>query len=191
MTSLLPRAGDRFGSARATRLILAGLVVLFLAGHLPFLITAPTDIDEANFVLGVRRFDVAAHRPHPPGYPVFIALGKLARPISALVGPAPLEFGGVAAIESRALAFSAALLGALAIVPLIVFFRALEDSADVALAAAAVTAATPLYWFTAGRPLSDAPGLAAVALVGALLVVAWRRARAAASGHTRAPARAA
>ena len=29
-----------------------------------------------NFALGVRSFDVAHHQPHPPGYPIFIAMGK-------------------------------------------------------------------------------------------------------------------
>ena len=35
------------------------------------------DIDAINFTLGVRSFDVAHHQPHPPGYPVLIAAGKM------------------------------------------------------------------------------------------------------------------
>jgi hypothetical protein len=163
--------------SRAIAWTLVIVCLLFLAGHLPWLVTAPTDFDEGNFVMGVRRFDVAAHQPHPPGYPVFIALGKLARPVSALWGAETLEYGGPAAIESRALAIWAALSGAFALVPLFVLLRALEGRGDVALAATLVTAVAPQYWFTAARPLSDMPGLAAVLLVDALLIVAWRRAR--------------
>lgn len=169
--------GRRRSQARAA---LVAALAVFLAAHLPFLVTAPTDYDEANFVLGVRDFDVAAHQPHPPGYPVFIGLGKLARPVSALLGAAPLDRGGPAAVESRALAFWAALLGALGLAPLFIVFRNLEDREDVALAATVVTATAPLYWFTAARPLSDVPGLAAVLLVDALLLSAWRRQHAAA-----------
>ena len=38
--------------------------------------TTLEDIDSINFALGVESFDVAAHRPHPPGYPVFMAMAK-------------------------------------------------------------------------------------------------------------------
>src|SRR3954454_8259078 len=34
------------------------------------------DWDEALFQLGVREYDVAHHQPHPPGYPLYIALAK-------------------------------------------------------------------------------------------------------------------
>src|SRR6476646_336192 len=53
------------------------LALLFLALHLPYLPKSLEDLDSINFALGVRQFDVAHHQPHPPGYPVFIALGKL------------------------------------------------------------------------------------------------------------------
>jgi hypothetical protein len=163
--------------SRTVRLALAALVVLFLAAHLPWLVSAPTDIDEANFVLGLRDFDVATHQPHPPGYPVFIALGKLSLPVARLWPDAPLVFGGPAAVETRALALWATALGALALGPLFVLFHSLERQPGAALAATFVTAAAPQYWFTAARPLSDVPGLAVIVLVDAWLLAAWRRQR--------------
>lgn len=168
--------GGQFG-ARSPALALAVLIVLFVAGHLPRLVTAPSDVDELNFVLGVRDFDVSRHHPHPPGYPVFIALGKLAVPLSSWWGALPPEVAGPAVIESRALALWSTLLGALGLVPLFALFRTLDDRQDRALAATAITAAAPLYWFTAARPLSDVPGLAAVFFVDALLVAARHRQR--------------
>ena len=180
--------GARPGS-RAIHLTLAALVSVFLIVHLPWLVTAPGDVDEVNFVMGVREFNVAAHQPHPPGYPVFIALGKLAYPLSARWDGSPANHAGPAAAESRALAIWAALFGALGLVPLFVLLRSLDDREDVALAATALTAAVPLYWFTAARPLSDVPGLAAVLLVDALLVAAWHRQHASAdSPDAAAPA---
>src|SRR5690349_21347253 len=35
------------------------------------------DIDSVNFALGVSRFDPAAHQPHPPGYFLYICMGRL------------------------------------------------------------------------------------------------------------------
>jgi hypothetical protein len=48
------------------------------------------DIDSVNFALGILRFDPAAHQPHPPGYFLYVCLGRLvnrlvADPNAALV----------------------------------------------------------------------------------------------------------
>ena len=51
----------------------------YVAAHLPFLAPSLEDIDSINFALGLRDFDVAQHQPHPPGYPVYIALGPHCR----------------------------------------------------------------------------------------------------------------
>ena len=37
------------------------------------------DWDEALFSLGMRSYDVTQHHPHPPGFPVYIALGRIVR----------------------------------------------------------------------------------------------------------------
>jgi hypothetical protein len=41
------------------------------------------DWDEALFSLALRDFDVARHNPHPPGFPLYVALGQLALPFGA------------------------------------------------------------------------------------------------------------
>ncbi len=35
------------------------------------------DIDSVNFALALRRFDTSVHQPHPPGYFLYICLGRL------------------------------------------------------------------------------------------------------------------
>src|SRR5438876_1235260 len=35
------------------------------------------DLDSVNFALGMRRFDPAAHQPHPPGYFLYVYLARL------------------------------------------------------------------------------------------------------------------
>jgi len=49
--------------------------------------TAPESWDGVAFVEAVQHFDLAKFRPHPPGYPLFVALGK----VSALVVGSPLH----------------------------------------------------------------------------------------------------
>src|SRR5438477_7235309 len=35
------------------------------------------DVDSVNFALALDRFDPAAHQPHPPGYFLYVCLGRL------------------------------------------------------------------------------------------------------------------
>jgi hypothetical protein len=144
---------------------LAALAVLFLLAHLFHLPPALEDIDSVNFALGVRDFDVARHQPHPPGYPVFIALGKIS---TAVLRALP-----VTSPESKALALPGVLAGALLIPLLFGLFRRLADGAAVAWWAMAVTVCAPLFWFTALRPLSDMTGLALAIAAQWLLLSAW------------------
>jgi hypothetical protein len=132
----------------------AALILIFLAAHLALLPRTLEDLDSVNFALGVRHFDIAEHQPHPPGYPVFIALGKMST--------ATLRAVGVDAAAPRGLAIWSALGGAAAIPAVFLFFRRLEGRDNLALWATLVLAASPLFWFTALRPLSDMLGFATV-----------------------------
>jgi hypothetical protein len=141
------------------------LALAFLVLHLPYLPRSLEDLDSINFALGLRHFDVAHHQPHPPGYPVFIAAAKIAH--------------AVVASEARALALLSVLAATLGVVALPVLFRLFGGTGDGAwpLVATAVAITSPLYWFTAVRPLSDATGLAA-ALAGQALTLAAETPRA-------------
>ncbi len=171
-------------SASRRRLILWALVLLVFAGHLPGLASTLEDLDSFNFALGLRDFDPRKHQPHPPGYPVIIGLGEIARPIAAALGSPPGT-----ATDARALALVSALSGALAVLPLFVLFRRLDGLGLCAVAqggrdrralAATVLAVTaPLLWFAASRPMSDVPGLLLALSSQALLVGAWVEQRAA------------
>jgi len=137
------------------------LAILFLALHLPYLPSSLEDLDSVNFALGVRRFDVAEHQPHPPGYPVFVLAGKI-------VHLAVRD-------EAKALALVAIAGGALGVIGIGWLFRQLdEDRASTrwTLAATAVAITAPLYWFTAARPLSDAAGVGAALALQAVTISA-------------------
>ena len=155
---------------------LAALALIFALAHVPFLAPSLEDIDSVNFALGVRDFDVATHRPHPPGYPVYIALGKLATAIAG-AGVA----GPPSRVEAKALSALSLLAGLLAIGLLYRVFAALGGSSleldPQALSAVAITVTCPLFWYLAVRPMSDLPGLAFALASQACLMLAWLRQR--------------
>jgi len=154
---------------RAARRILPAIAAFFLFAHLATLPSAPDDIDALNFMLGVRDFDVARHQPHPPGYPVFIALGKLSTPVVRAIGvPAP---------EVRGIAVWSAVAGAALVLLLLALWRAIDPDPWRPLLASTLATASPLLWFTSLRPLSDVTGLclavASLALILRALPAPW------------------
>jgi len=146
------------------RKAIAALALVFLAAHVPFLPPTLEDLDSINFALGVQHFDIAKHQPHPPGYPVFIALGKASTGV--------LRAAGMSSPESRGLAIWSALCGGLLVVPLFTFFLALDRSDQRAWWTTVAVVLSPLFWFTALRPLSDTTGLAAAVVAQALTLSA-------------------
>ena len=175
----------------------AGLVAVLLvvagvaAGHLTSLPTTLEDIDSVNFALGVRDFDPGQHRPHPPGYPVYIALGKAATAVTRAAWPE----GRPDRVEARALA-ALSLAGALVLVWLVARISAsfsrggAERTAQPGLTqrsalTALLVAACPLTWYLAARPMSDVPGLAAACAALACIGLAWWRQHPADDGSRR------
>jgi len=166
--------------------VLAALALIFALAHLPFLPSSLEDIDSVNFALGVRDFDVAAHRPHPPGYPVYIALGKFTTALTGLVVD-----GAASTIEAKALGLVSLIGGVAAVFLLYRVFAALSRNASAAsfdvtaFAATAITVCCPLFWYLAVRPMSDLPGLAFALGSQACLMLAWSRQRPGADGDRR------
>jgi len=140
---------------------LAALAVLFLIAHLVFLPTTLEDLDSINFALGVRDFDVARHQPHPPGYPVFIALAK--------VSTAVMNLAGIPGAAPRGLALLSAVSGTALVLLLFAFYRIVCGDPRIAWWAMALAVCSPVFWFTAIRPLSDMTGLAFVVAAQLLL----------------------
>src|SRR6202521_5308368 len=90
----------------------ATIALVFLAAHLPFLPASLEDLDSINFALGLRHFDVARHQPHPPGYPVYIAIGKIVH--------------AVAPTEVKALSMLSSVAGGLGVIALIALFSQID-----------------------------------------------------------------
>lgn len=142
----------------------AAALAAYVAAHLPLLAPSLEDIDSLNFALGLRDYDVAAHQPHPPGYPLYIAMGRLS--LAAVNGAAP-NLDRVRA-EALALAIWSALASAAAVAGAFAVYRAC--AAGGSMAAAMLLAVAPLFVVSSLRPMSDVPGLAAALVTQALLL---------------------
>ena len=147
------------------------------------LLTGPghlDDVDAINFTLGVRSFDVAQHQPHPPGYPVLIAAGKIvagaAHALGGLSWAVPVTWTSIP-VETAALALLAMIAGAVLAVSLVPLAREISDDATVVVGAVVLTLVCPLVLVSASRPLSDVPGLALALEIQAVLAVAFARQR--------------
>jgi hypothetical protein len=146
---------------RSQRLTGAVLGALFIALHLPFLPPSLEDLDSINFALGVRHYDISQHQPHPPGYPLFVGGAKV--------------LSAVGFSEVHALSLLGVFAGGLAVLALMKLFAALDGTRQEGpwtSLAVVVVAVSPLFWFTAARPLSDMTGLAASLAIQALLITA-------------------
>jgi 4-amino-4-deoxy-L-arabinose transferase-like glycosyltransferase len=133
----------------------AALALYFLSRSLSL-----DDFDSASFALALDQFDLALQQPQPPGYPVYVALGRLFRlawPDARSALTALGAFGGAASV------------GLVCWLGMLVFRRDGRPDRAAALAAAALFALIPLHWLTASKALSDAPGLALA--LGALALV--------------------
>ena len=144
------------------------LAAAYLAAHLPFLAPSLEDYDSINFALGLRDFDPSRHQPHPPGSPVYIALGRILFFVVDRVLPAADR----SATDALTLALLAAIGGALAIVAYaFLCLRVLTPDRRATIPwAAAMFAASPLMWISGLRPMSDLPGLAAALAAQALML---------------------
>src|SRR5688572_5263162 len=90
----------------------AVIAAAYLAAHLLSFAPSLEDIDSINFALGLRDFDVARHQPHPPGSPVYIAMGRALLAVVATVGSSLSE----TAAEALTLSLWSAVAAAVALV---------------------------------------------------------------------------
>jgi hypothetical protein len=141
-------------------------VVALVCAATRFLALAKTlwDWDEALFCLGMRSYDVTAHHPHPPGFPVYIALGRIVRTVI------PSDFRALQAVN---------IIAAMLVFPAIFFLaRELRVPFVTATIAGALCAFFPNVWFFGGGAFSDIPSLVLVVFAVAFLFRGCRDANA-------------
>ena len=122
-------------TTRADRYDLACAVVLAaltVASRLPYRARILYNWDAVQFALALTEYDVVKHQPHPPGYILYVALGRL---VNYWLSDPP------GAYVFLAVAFSG-------LTTFVVYYlaRAAYDRAT-ALASATLLAVSPLFWF--------------------------------------------
>jgi hypothetical protein len=102
------------------------------------------DEDSILFDRGLKEYDVAEYRPHPPGYPVYIFFGKISR---LFISDDLLSMTVVSAV-----------FGVLAL--LAFYFLIFEMfGKKVALMSTMLLGVTPLFWLNSLKAMSDMTGL--------------------------------
>lgn len=145
---------------RRTILLVGGATLVVAASRFLCRGRVPDDYDAIGFVLALDDFDLAKLQPHFPGYPVYVALGRVAH----LIVRSPL----VAAQLVSAIASGATAAG------LWVIGRKL-GGARAAWGALALYGASWLPWFLGGAALSDGTA-AAFGVLGFASLTVDRRA---------------
>jgi len=147
--------------ARSSRWFLAALL-LIAASRMVAVPGVPWEQDEALFATAAFKVDLAAHHPHPPGFPLWVAVGKL----------------GVAVLGDPVVALQ--LVSAIASVATIAWLASLWAAGlgrrELGEAAALLYAFLPATWFHAPRAFSTTPALALAAAGGVVMLRPGRRA---------------
>lgn len=167
----LGAAADRgVATQRTAARLLRWLPLAWLTAHLPWLAPSLEDIDSINFALGLHHFDPGLHQPHPPGYPVYIALGRLLHPFAALVRTDATPDR----VDALALALLSAVAGAFAVAGFhrlcAAVSRQYGGGRTFVASPVWLLACAPLFWMSGLRPMSDMVGLAAALWSQAWLV---------------------
>jgi Dolichyl-phosphate-mannose-protein mannosyltransferase len=117
------------------------LSALTIISRLPYRARMLYNWDAVQFALALTEYDIAKHQPHPPGYILYVMMGHA---LNAWVRDATAAYVALAVIVSGLTTF-------------VVYFlaRAIYGRAT-AVAAAALLAVSPLFWFYGSVGLSYA-----------------------------------
>lgn len=138
------------------RLFIIALAIVVAATRFLAVSHSMWDWDEALFASALRHYDVAQHHPHPPGFPLFFALAKLARLVIHD------DFHALRAISILASLFVFPAMFALA--------RSLRFRFRTCVVAALLFSFLPNVWYWGGTGFTDELALV-TALAGAALLL--------------------
>jgi hypothetical protein len=125
-------------------------ILLALIGvclYFPFRSSSLDDFDAYSFALALDNFNLNLQQPHPPGFPIYIALGRMLQPLTRS--------------PTAALTLLSAICGIAVLLLIYALGCVLNPEHPFTGVGAALTMAfIPMTWLTAEKALSDMPGLA-------------------------------
>lgn len=124
-------------------LVLATILPLYLQ----FRSISLDDFDAYSFALALDHFDLALQQPQPPGFPLYVFLGRLLRMV---MGDAKSALTLLSTLSGVTVALILYGLGN----------STSKGRAPVGVGAALLMGLSPMGWLTAEKALSDTPGLA-------------------------------
>jgi hypothetical protein len=141
---------------RAERVTLLTITLITAISRWLALARSAWDWDEMLFQLAMQHYNVAQHRPHPPGFPLYVGAAKLV----ALFGVS--DFHALQTIN---------FICAVAIVPAtFLLARELRFRVSAAFSAAVLLAFFPNVWVFGGTAFSDVPSMLLITLAVGLLL---------------------
>lgn len=143
------------------RMMVAALALVVAATRFLAISHSMWDWDEVLFASALHHYDVAQHHPHPPGFPLFFALAKLAR---FFIHD---DFHALRAISTAAALFIFPAMFALA--------RSLRFRFRTCVVAALLFSFLPNVWFWGGTGFTDELALVTALAAAALLLRDDRR----------------
>ena len=145
------------GARRGVSWKVIGLMVIAaIASRFLMIPEGPWEQDEAIFAAGVLDFNVVEHRPHPPGFPGWMLLGKI---VYALVGDALLSLRILSGVASG-------------IVGVLIWWLLRTRTGDLLAGLAALALLmTPSLWVHAPRAFTSTAAVAM--LLGAARAWGW------------------
>ncbi|MEA2238512.1 MAG: hypothetical protein QOC81_3236 [Thermoanaerobaculia bacterium] len=146
----MPNSGAVEPLTLRQRQMVIGLAIAVAATRFLAVSHSMWDWDEALFAATLHHYDVAQHHPHPPGFPLFFALAKLARVVIHD------DFHALRAVSTLAALFVFPAMFALA--------RSLRFRFRTCIIAALLFAFLPNVWYWGGTGFTDE--LAMVTAVG-------------------------
>lgn len=123
---------------------LSSLLLTSFLARVRFLSKWLEDWDSVQFALGLHNFSIINHQPHPPGYPIYILMGKF--------------FLLLTQNDTLALTLMSAFFGSLAILPLYFLAKIMFDQRTAFLACLFFTV-MPISWALSEVALTNIPGL--------------------------------
>lgn len=124
-------------------LILIILISIAFLLRLQFISPWLEDWDSVQFAQAMHEFSLILHQPHPPGYPLYVLLGKFFL----------LPLGD----DNLALSFLSVLLGSLTVIPLYLLSKKMFDN-KIAVISSLVFIIIPVHWTLSEVALTNIPG---------------------------------